>query len=37
MEGDSHLSDHETSEHDLEITRLIEECEYTEDEYDDDY
>ncbi|XP_014296955.1 nuclear envelope integral membrane protein [Microplitis demolitor] len=36
MEGESHLSEHESSEHDLEITRLIEECEYTEDEYDED-
>ncbi|PBC31435.1 nuclear envelope integral membrane protein isoform X1 [Apis cerana] len=32
MEGDSHLSDDESREHDIEITRIIEECEYTDDE-----
>lgn len=37
MEGDSHLSDSETFEHDAELTRLIEECEYTDDDNDDEY
>ncbi|XP_076165924.1 nuclear envelope integral membrane protein [Ptiloglossa arizonensis] len=32
MEGDSHLSDDELQEHDDEITRIIEESEYTDDE-----
>ncbi|XP_066586493.1 nuclear envelope integral membrane protein-like isoform X2 [Prorops nasuta] len=36
VEGDSHLSDDETIEHDFELTKLIEECEYTDDE-DEDY
>ncbi|KAL2741661.1 nuclear envelope integral membrane protein 1 isoform X1 [Vespula maculifrons] len=35
IEGDSHLSDKEMKEHDLEITRIVEEYEYTDD--DDDY
>ncbi|XP_053986532.1 nuclear envelope integral membrane protein isoform X2 [Hylaeus anthracinus] len=35
MEGESHLSDDESRDHDAEITRIIEECEYTDDE--DDY
>lgn len=34
MEGESHLSDGESREHDAEITRIIEECEYTDDEDD---
>ncbi|KAK1130279.1 hypothetical protein K0M31_018417 [Melipona bicolor] len=34
MEGDSHLSDDESQKHDAEITRIIEECEYTDDEDD---
>ncbi|XP_076624808.1 nuclear envelope integral membrane protein [Colletes latitarsis] len=34
MEGESHLSDDESREHDAEITRIIEECEYTDDEDD---
>ncbi|CAL7939298.1 unnamed protein product [Xylocopa violacea] len=34
MEGDSHLSDDELREHDIEITTIIEECEYTDDEDD---
>ncbi|KAF3430226.1 hypothetical protein E2986_11559 [Frieseomelitta varia] len=34
MEGDSHLSDDECQEHDVEITRIIEECEYTDDDED---
>ena len=33
MEGDSHLSDDESQEHDAEITRITE-CEYTDDEDD---
>lgn len=37
MEGDSHLSDDESLEHDAELTRLIEECEYTDDENDNDF
>ncbi|CAK9823318.1 Nuclear envelope integral membrane protein [Anthophora retusa] len=32
MEGESHLSDDESREHDAEITRIIEDCEYTDDE-----
>ncbi|XP_017793463.1 PREDICTED: nuclear envelope integral membrane protein 1-like [Habropoda laboriosa] len=32
VEGESHLSDDETREHDAEITKIIEECEYTDDE-----
>ncbi|XP_034934243.1 nuclear envelope integral membrane protein 1a [Chelonus insularis] len=35
MEGESHLSEDETMQHDLEITKMIEECEYTEDEYEE--
>ncbi|KAK2586000.1 hypothetical protein KPH14_010570 [Odynerus spinipes] len=35
MEGDSHLSDDELKEHDAEITRIVEEYEYTDD--DDDF
>lgn len=34
MEGESHLSDDESQEHDAEITRIIEECEYTDDDDD---
>ncbi|XP_078036807.1 nuclear envelope integral membrane protein [Augochlora pura] len=34
MEGDSHVSDDESLEYDAEITRIIEECEYTDDEED---
>ncbi|XP_033333193.2 nuclear envelope integral membrane protein isoform X1 [Megalopta genalis] len=34
MEGESHLSDEESREHDAEITRLIDQCEYTDDEED---
>ncbi|XP_033198166.2 nuclear envelope integral membrane protein [Bombus vancouverensis nearcticus] len=34
MEGESHLSEGESREHDAEITRIIEECEYTDDEDD---
>lgn len=34
MEGDSHLSDDESQAHDIEITRIIEECEYTDDDED---
>ncbi|KOX70131.1 hypothetical protein WN51_04871 [Melipona quadrifasciata] len=34
VEGDSHLSDDESQKHDAEITRIIEECEYTDDEDD---
>ncbi|XP_011304185.1 transmembrane protein 194A isoform X2 [Fopius arisanus] len=37
MEGSPHLSQNESYEHDVELTRLIEECEYTEDEDEDDY
>ncbi|XP_063995005.1 nuclear envelope integral membrane protein isoform X2 [Diachasmimorpha longicaudata] len=37
MEGSPHLSSDERYEHDVELTKLIEECEYTEDEDDDDY
>lgn len=36
MEGDSHLSENESMEHDLELTKLIEECEYTDDELIDE-
>lgn len=32
MEGDSHISEDESMHHDLELTKLIEECEYTDDE-----
>lgn len=34
MEGESHLSDDESREYDAEITRIIEECEYTDEEDD---
>lgn len=34
MEGESHLSDGESQKHDAEITGIIEECEYTDDEDD---
>lgn len=34
MEGDSHLSENEMEEHDAEISKIIEESEYTD---DDDY
>ncbi|XP_015605984.1 nuclear envelope integral membrane protein 1 [Cephus cinctus] len=37
MEGDSHISDDELDSHEAEITRIIEECEYTDDDEDDDY
>lgn len=32
IEGDSHLSDEEMKEHDAEITRIVEEYEYTDDD-----
>lgn len=32
VQGSSHLSEDETLEHDSSITKLIEECEYTDDE-----
>ena len=35
MEGEYHLSDNESMEHDAELTKLIEECEYTDDEDED--
>jgi hypothetical protein len=35
MEGECHLSENESMEHDVELTKLIEECEYTDDEIDD--
>lgn len=35
IEGEDHLSDNETNEHEAELTRLIEQCEYSDD--DDDY
>ncbi|XP_011502203.1 PREDICTED: transmembrane protein 194A [Ceratosolen solmsi marchali] len=35
MEGECHLSENESMEHDAELTKLIEECEYTDDEFDD--
>ncbi|XP_029038146.1 nuclear envelope integral membrane protein 1 [Osmia bicornis bicornis] len=34
MEGESHLSEDESREYDAEITRIIEECEYTDEEDD---
>lgn len=36
MEGDSHLSEDESMIHDVELTKLIEECEYTDEELTDD-
>lgn len=36
MEGDSDLLENESHEHDAELTRLIEECEYTDDEDEND-
>ncbi|XP_001604041.1 nuclear envelope integral membrane protein 1 [Nasonia vitripennis] len=35
MEGECHLSENESFEHDTELTQLIEECDYTDDEFDD--
>lgn len=32
MDGESHLSEDESREHDDEITKIIEECDYTDDE-----
>ncbi|XP_015127406.1 nuclear envelope integral membrane protein 1 isoform X2 [Diachasma alloeum] len=36
IEGSPHLSPNESYDHDVELTRLIEECEYTEDEDEDE-
>lgn len=35
MEGECHLSENESFEHDTELTQLIEECDYTDDEFED--
>lgn len=33
MEGDSHLYENEIEEHDVEISKILDEDEYTDDEY----
>lgn len=36
MEGESHLSENESMLHDAELSQLIDECDYTDDEDHDD-